>query len=145
MDRGRRRRGRHGDFLVGSDMSLKTPLGRVLGLGSAKEGTDHWWGQRVSAVAMLILGSWFVYSLVGLESLTYLDVIRFIGVPLNGVLLSLLSITLAYHSYLGVQVVIEDYVHAPGTKVVSLLLSRFAHVFVAIAAVYAILVIGIGS
>ena len=126
-------------------MSLKTPLGRVLGLGSAKEGTDHWWGQRFSAVAMIFLGSWFVYSLLGLESLTYLDVIRFVGVPLNGVLLSLLSITLAYHSYLGVQVVIEDYVHAPATKVVSLLLSRFAHVFVAIAAVYAILVIGIGS
>ena len=145
MDRGRLRRGCHGDLLVGGDMSLKTPLGRVLGLGSAKEGTDHWWGQRVSAVAMIILGSWFVYSLLGLESLTYLDVIRFIGVPLNGVLLSLLSITLAYHSYLGVQVVIEDYVHAPATKVVSLLLSRFAHVFVAIAAVYAILVIGIGS
>ena len=145
MDRGRLRRSRHGNFLVGSNMSLKTPLGRVLGLGSAKDGTDHWWGQRVSAVAMIILGSWFVYSLIGLESLTYLDVIRFIGVPLNGVLLSLLSITLAYHSYLGVQVVIEDYVHAPATKVVSLLLSRFAHVFVAIAAVYAILVIGIGS
>jgi succinate dehydrogenase / fumarate reductase membrane anchor subunit len=94
---------------------------------------------------MIILGSWFVYSLLGLESLSYLDVIRFIGVPLNGVLLSLLSITLAYHSYLGVQVVIEDYVHAPAPKVVSLLLSRFAHVSVAIAAVYAILVIGIGS
>jgi succinate dehydrogenase / fumarate reductase membrane anchor subunit len=130
---------------VGGDMSLKTPLGRVLGLGSAKEGTDHWWAQRVSAVAMIVLGSWFVYSLLSLESLTYLDVIRFVGVPLNGVLLSLLSITLAYHSYLGVQVVIEDYVHTPATKVVSLLLSRFAHVFVAIAAVYAILVIGIGS
>jgi len=145
MDRRRLRRGGHGSFLVGRDMSLKTPLGRVLGLGSAKEGTDHWWGQRVSAVAMLMLGSWFIYSLLQLESLTYLDVIRFIGVPLNGILLSLLSITLSYHSYLGVQVVIEDYVHAPGTKVVSLLLSRFAHVFVAIAAVYGILVIGIGS
>lgn len=126
-------------------MSLKTPLGRVLGLGSAKDGTDHWWGQRVSAVALLLLGSWFIYSLLQLQSLTYLDVIRFVGVPLNGVLLSLLSITLAYHSYLGVQVVIEDYVHTPGTKVVSLLLSRFAHAFIAIASVYSILVIGIGS
>ena len=79
-----------------------------------------------------------------LESQTYLDVIRFIDQPLNAVLLSLLSLTLAYHSYLGVQVVIEDYVHTPGSKVVSLLLSRFAHIFVAFAAVYAILIIGIG-
>ena len=126
-------------------MSLKTPLGRVLGLGSAREGTDHWWAQRVSAIALILLGGWFVISLLRIDSLTYLDVIRFIGVPLNAVLLSLLSLTLAYHSYLGVQVVIEDYVHAPATKVVSLLLSRFAHVFVAIAAVYSILVIGIGS
>ena len=77
-------------------MSLKTPLGRVLGLGSAKEGTDHWWAQRVSAVALIFLGGWFVFSLLRLESLTYLDVIRFVGVPLNAVLLSLLSLTLAY-------------------------------------------------
>ena len=125
-------------------MSLRSPLGRVLGLGSAKDGTDHWWAQRVSAVALLFLGGWFGYSLVRLESQTYLDVIRFIGQPLNAVLLALFSLTLAYHSYLGVQVVIEDYVHTPGTKVVSLLLSRFAHIFVAIAAVYAILIIGIG-
>lgn len=126
-------------------MSLRSPLGRVLGLGSAKDGTDHWWAQRVSAVALVFLGGWFGYSLVRLESMTYLDVIRFIGQPLHVVLLSLLSLTLAYHSYLGVQVVIEDYVHTSGTKVVSLLLSRFAHIFVAVAAVYAILIIGIGS
>ena len=125
-------------------MSLRSPLGRVLGLGSAKDGTDHWWAQRVSAVALLFLGGWFGYSLVRLESQTYLDVIRFIGQPLNAVLLALFCLTLAYHSYLGVQVVIEDYVHTPGTTVVSLLLSRFAHIFVAFAAVYAILIIGIG-
>jgi len=125
-------------------MSLRTPLGRVLGLGSAKNGTDHWWAQRVSAIALLFLGGWFGYSLVRLESQTYLDVIQFVRQPLHAVLLSLLSLTLAYHSYLGVQVVIEDYVHTPGTKIVSLLLSRFVHIFVAIAAVYAILIIGIG-
>jgi len=145
MDRRRLRRGGHGSFLVGRDMSLKTPLGRVLGLGSAKEGTDHWWGQRVSAVAMLMLGSWFIYSLLQLESLTYLDVIRFIGVPLNGVLLSLLSITLSYHSYLGVQVVIEDYVHGPALKVVSIVLSKFVHVFLAIAAAFAVMKIFLGG
>jgi succinate dehydrogenase / fumarate reductase membrane anchor subunit len=125
-------------------MSLRSPLSRVLGLGSAKDGTEHWWAQRVSAVALILLGGWFGYSLVRLESMTYLDVIRFVGQPLNGVLLALLSLTLAYHSYLGVQVVIEDYVHTPGNKVVSLLLSRFAHILVAVAAVYAILIIGTG-
>jgi succinate dehydrogenase / fumarate reductase membrane anchor subunit len=126
-------------------MSLRSPLSRVLGLGSAKDGTGHWWAQRVTAAALVLLGFWFVWSLVALESFTYLDVVRFIGQPMNAVLLTLLSFTVAYHSYLGVQVVIEDYVHEPGLKVVSLVASRFAHVFVAIAAVYAILVIGIGS
>ena len=125
-------------------MSLRSPLGRVLGLGSAKDGTDHWWAQRVSAVALVLLGGWFGYSLVRLESLDFLDVIRFINQPLNAVLLALLSLTLAYHSYLGVQVVIEDYIHAPGAKVTWLILSRFAHILVAVSAVYAILVIGIG-
>ena len=126
-------------------MSLRSPLSRVLGLGSAKDGTEHWWAQRVTAVALVLLGGWFAWTLAVMESFTYLDVIRFVGRPINAVLLTLLSLTLAYHSYLGVQVVIEDYVHEPGAKVVSLLASRFAHVFVAIAAVYAILVIGIGS
>jgi succinate dehydrogenase / fumarate reductase membrane anchor subunit len=125
-------------------MSLRSPLGRVLGLGSAKDGTDHWWAQRVSAVALVMLGGWFGYSLVRLESLTYLDVIRFINEPVNAVLLALLSLTLAYHSYLGVQVVIEDYIHASGAKVTWLIFSRFAHILLAVSAVYAILVIGIG-
>jgi succinate dehydrogenase / fumarate reductase membrane anchor subunit len=125
-------------------MSLRSPLGRVRGLGSAKDGTDHWWAQRVTAVALVILGGWFGYSLVRIDSMTYLDVIRFVGQPFNAVLLTLLTLTLAYHSYLGVQVVIEDYVHAPGSKVVSMLLSRFAHVIVAVATIYAILIIGIG-
>ena len=125
-------------------MSLRSPLGRVLGLGSAKDGTEHWWAQRVTAVALVLLGGWFGYSLVRLESFTYMDAIRFIGAPVNAVLLALFTLTLAYHSFLGVQVVIEDYVHGPGTKVTSLLLSRFAHILVAVASVYAILVIGIG-
>ena len=129
---------------MGNFVSLRSPLSRVLGLGSAKDGTDHWWAQRVTAVALVLLSGWFGYALVRIESLTYLDVIRFIDQPLNAVLLSLLCLTLAYHSYLGVQVVIEDYVHTPGTKVISLLFSRVAHAFIAIASVYAILVIGIG-
>lgn len=126
-------------------MSLRAPLGRVLGLGTAKEGTDHWWGQRISGVALVLLGLWFIAWIVVLPSLEYGSVIEFIGQPLNSVLLSLLCLTAAYHSYLGVQVVIEDYVHAHGSKIVSLILSRFAHVFVAVISIYAILRIGLGA
>lgn len=126
-------------------MSLKTPLGRVLGLGTAKEGTDHFVAQRVSAIALALLGCWFLAMMLSLESLAYLDVLRFIGQPLNGVLLALLCITVSYHSYLGVQVVIEDYVHSHGLKLAALIASRFAHVFVAVATLYAILSIGLDT
>ena len=126
-------------------MSLRAPLGRVLGLGSAKDGTDHWWGQRVTGVALVLLGLWFVASLVVLPSLQHDIVVEFIGRPLNSVMLSMLCLTAAYQSYLGVQVIIEDYVHAHGLKIVSLILSRFAHVFMAVISVYAILRIGPGA
>jgi succinate dehydrogenase / fumarate reductase membrane anchor subunit len=126
-------------------MSLRAPLGRVLGLGSAKDGTDHWWGQRVSGVALVLLGLWFVGSIDGLASLEHATVVAFIGSPLNTVLLSLLCLTVAYHSYLGIQVVIEDYVHSHGLKLGSLILSRFAHVFLAVISIYAILSIGLGA
>lgn len=125
-------------------MSLRSPLSRVLGLGSAKDGTDHWFAQRVSAVALVLLGLWFVISLAVLGTVKYGNVIAFLGKPLNGVLMALLCVTLAYHSYLGVQVVVEDYVHTKGVKMLALILSRFAHVFIAIASVYSILRIGIG-
>ena len=126
-------------------MSLRSPLSSVLGLGSAKDGTDHWWGQRISGVALVLLGLWFVWALASLEGLAYGNVIMFIGQPFNGVLLTLLCLTVAYHSYLGVQVIIEDYVHGHGLKVVSLVLSRFAHVLVAVASVYSIFSIGFGG
>jgi succinate dehydrogenase / fumarate reductase membrane anchor subunit len=126
-------------------MSLRAPLGRVLGLGSARDGTDHWWGQRVSGVALVLLGLWFAGSLHGLGPLEHGAVTMFVGMPLNTVLLSLLCLTVAWHSWLGVQVVIEDYVHAQGLKIASLVLSRFVHVFVAVLSIYAILRIGLGA
>ena len=126
-------------------MSLRSPLGRVLGLGTAKDGTSHWWGQRVSGVALVLLGLWFAVSLATLPSLAYQDVAGFISELPNPVLLILLCVTMAYHSYLGVQVVIEDYVHGHGLKVASLVLSRFAHIFFAAVGVFAILRLGIGT
>jgi len=126
-------------------MSLRTPLGRVLGLGTAKDGTSHWWGQRVSAIALLLLGLWFAWWLAVTPDFSHAAVVAQIGHPISSVLLLLLAVTLAYHSYLGIQVVIEDYVHAPGLKVATLLFSRFAHILLVAAAVFAILKIGLNA
>lgn len=126
-------------------MSLRTPLGRVLGLGSAKDGTDHFISQRLSAIGLVLLGSWFLVSMYLLPGTHYLEVVRFIGKPVNSVLLVLLCVTVAYHSYLGVQVVIEDYMHAPLSKPLALVVARFAHIFVAVAASYAVLRIGLST
>ena len=126
-------------------MSLRSPLGRVLGLGTAKDGTSHWWGQRISAIALLVLGPWFAWCLAAMPGYGYVEVVGEIGRPINSILLLLLSATLAYHSYLGVQVVIEDYVHAPGVKLAAIVLSRFAHIVLAAAAVFAVLKIGLNA
>ena len=126
-------------------MSLRTPLGRVLGFGSAKDGTAHFVAQRVSAMALAVLGCWFLVAMFRLDSLAYLDVILFIAQPMNSILLALFCITVSYHSYLGVQVVIEDYVHAHGLKFLALVVSKFAHIFIAVATLYAILNVGLGT
>lgn len=126
-------------------MSLRSPLGRVLGLGTAKDGTSHWWGQRVSAIALLFLGLWFAASLATMSGFNHAEAVSFIGRPVNSILLLLLSLSLAYHSYLGLQVVIEDYVHAPGIKLIALILSRFAHVLLAVAATFSVLKIGLSA
>ena len=117
----------------------------MLGSGSAKEGTDHWWAQRVTAVGLVILGIWFLLAVLALDGFDQATIRAWIGRPANGVLLSLTGMTLAYHSSLGVQVVIEDYVHGPFLKVASLVLNRFAHVVVAAAALFAVLKIAFGS
>jgi succinate dehydrogenase / fumarate reductase membrane anchor subunit len=106
------------------------------------DGTRHFIHQRVTAVVLALLGCWFAVSLLQIESMTYLDVTRFIARPANAMLMSLLSLTLNYHSYLGVQVVIEDYVHAHGLNQTSLFVSRLAHIAVALATLYAIWQIG---
>ncbi|HEX6997074.1 MAG TPA: succinate dehydrogenase, hydrophobic membrane anchor protein [Gammaproteobacteria bacterium] len=120
-------------------MNLVTPLNRVLGLGSAKGGVEHWWVQRVSAAALALLGLWFAISIASLDDYAYATVVEWIQQPGTSVLLILTALTASYHSYLGVQVVIEDYVHDGGAKVILLVLSTFVHAAIAIAALFAIL------
>ena len=126
-------------------MSLRSPLGRVLGTGSAREGSAHWWAQRVSAVALIPLTLWFFFSLLLLPELDYPTVHAWISVPMCSFLAVLLVSVLTYHSYLGTQVVVEDYLHANGAKLLLLLLLRFAYVLCGGASIFAILRIAFGS
>jgi succinate dehydrogenase / fumarate reductase membrane anchor subunit len=120
-------------------MSLRTPLSKVLGRGSAGEGVGHWWMQRVTAVALLPLTLWFVISLLGQPLQSYDAMRGWLGQPWVAVLTILLVFTLAWHAKLGVQVVIEDYVHGKASKNTLLLLSTFIHVGAAVTGIFAIL------
>jgi succinate dehydrogenase / fumarate reductase, membrane anchor subunit len=126
-------------------LSLRSPLGRVLGMGSAKDGTAHWWAQRVSAVALIPLSLWFVFALMSLPDLSYDTVRIWLAVPISSFLGILLVATMTYHAYLGTIVVVEDYVHATGMKILTLLLLRFLYVLAGGASIFAILRVAFGS
>lgn len=125
-------------------MSLVTPLNRVLGLGSAKDGVEHWWGQRLSAVALAILGLWLVFAFIGLEDLGYATVANWLRSPVTSILMILTLLTVGYHSQLGVQIVIEDYVHSPALKLSALILATFAHIGIVVAGVFGVLKVALG-
>ena len=126
-------------------MSLMTPLNRVLGLGTAKGAGEHWWLQRMTAVALLPLGLWLAYQLLTLGSFSYASVVAWVREPATSILLILLVVAVGYHSVLSVQVVIEDYVTGKGTRAATLMASTLAHVGLTIAAVFAVLKIAFGS
>src|SRR5262245_66141196 len=88
-------------------MSLMTPLNRVLGLGTAKGAAEHWWLQRMTAVALVPLGLWLAYELLTLGSFNYASVVAWVREPVTSILLILLVVAVGYHSALGIQVVIE--------------------------------------
>lgn len=126
-------------------MSLMTPLNRVLGLGTGEGAAEHWWVQRLTAVALLPLGLWFAYELMTLPGFDYASVVAWVQRPVTSILLILLVVAVGYHSSLGVQVVIEDYVPGKGAKAASLMASTLAHVGLTIAAVFAVLRVAFGS
>jgi succinate dehydrogenase / fumarate reductase membrane anchor subunit len=125
-------------------MSLRSPLGRVLGLGSARGGSQHWYAQRVTAVALVLLGAWFIGSLATLDGGSYEQVAGWLNSPLNAALALLLVVVAAYHASLGVQVVVEDYVAAEGTRTIVLIAVKFALVVAAVVGVLSVLRIALG-
>jgi succinate dehydrogenase / fumarate reductase membrane anchor subunit len=125
--------------------SLRSPLGRARGYGSAKDGVHHFWVQRVSAVALVPLTLWFVFSAAQLSAASYGAVKHWVSAPSVAVMLVLFIATLFYHSMLGIQVVVEDYVAGEGRKLVTLLVLKFAHAIAAAAGIFAVLKIALGQ
>lgn len=124
---------------------LRNPLARARGLGSAKEGVSHWMLQRVTALGLVFLTVWFVVTVLGLMHSDYATARATLAKPWNAVLLAALLITLFRHAVLGLQVVIEDYVHTRWLEVASLVLIKFIAVLAALAGVLAVLRVALGS
>jgi succinate dehydrogenase / fumarate reductase membrane anchor subunit len=126
-------------------MSLRAPLGRVLGRGSAKQGVHHWWLQRLTSIALVPLGIGFVASLLTLPALDYATLVGWLHQGSTALGLVLFVLVAARHSQLGVRVVIEDYVHDNGSKTPSLVIVDFVHALLAAAAIFAILKVAFGG
>ncbi len=126
-------------------MEFRTPIGRVRGLGSAKEGTAHWWAQRVTAIALVPLVIWFVVSVISMVGADLAAMKAWVGHPITAVLLVLLIAATFHHGQLGLQVVIEDYVHTGWVKIALLLIVKAAALILALLGIFAVLKIAFGG
>ena len=126
-------------------MEQRSTLGRVRGLGSAKEGVAHWWAQRTTALALVPLSLWFAASVIGLAGADYPAVVAWFKSPFNATLMILLIGATFYHAVLGLQVVLEDYVHHEGRKLASILIIKGLAGALGLLAVVAILKLAFGS
>jgi succinate dehydrogenase / fumarate reductase membrane anchor subunit len=126
-------------------MEMRSPLARVRGLGAAHEGAHHWWGQRLTGIALVPLTLWFVWAVSGLLGADLAAFKLWLATGQNAVLLILLIVSGVHHAQLGLQVVIEDYVHSEGAKTVSLILVKLGAVFLGVINVFAVLKLTFGS
>ncbi len=126
-------------------MSLRSPLGRVRGLGSAKEGVNHFWAQRMTALALIPLCVWFVISLLVITGADHATVKAWVSSPVVAGLLILLIAATFYHAFLGLQVVIEDYIHGEGLKLFTLVTVKGASWLLASIGVVSVLVLLLGE
>jgi succinate dehydrogenase / fumarate reductase membrane anchor subunit len=123
-----------------SEKSLRTPIARVRGLGSAKEGVGHWWAQRLTALALIPLSIWFVASVVCMAGADHAAISQWLSAPFTMGALALTIFAAFYHAVLGLQVVVEDYIHAKFAKHAIIILIQFAGFGFATAAIIALLV-----
>jgi succinate dehydrogenase / fumarate reductase membrane anchor subunit len=126
-------------------MSFRSPLGRARGLGSAKDGTAHWWAQRLTAIALVPLAIWFVVSLLLLVGQGHAEVVAWFKNPVSATLMVLLIGAVFHHAQLGLQVVIEDYVHGEGAKLAAILLVKAAAFLLAVIGIISVLRIAFGG
>lgn len=118
---------------------MRSPLGRAIGLGSAKEGVDHWWWQRISSIALVPLSLWFVAAVIGLAGADWETVVLWLDNPVQAVLFVLLLGAVFYHGALGMQVVIEDYVAHEGAKFAALIVMKLAAFLLAALGIFSVL------
>lgn len=118
-------------------MSYRTPLAKARGLGSAKTGTQNWWRQRITAIAMIPLSVWFVCAVISLGSVEHQQIVKWIGEPWNATLLISFIVAGFYHMLLGIEVILEDYVHNEWIKIGSILFTKILVAFFALASLYA--------
>lgn len=124
---------------------LRSPLAEAQGLGSAKEGASHWWVQRLTSVALVPLVLWFAFSVACLPEMNHAGFSEWLGSPVTATLLILFVVMMFYHLQLGLQVIIEDYVHSPWLKISSLVLMSFGCWVLATAAVISTLKVFLGN
>ena len=122
-----------------SDKSMRTDLGRVRGMGSAKEGVHHWWMQRLTAIALVPLILWFVASVAGLAGAGHAETAEWLAQPLVAIAVILMVVATLYHAALGVQVVVEDYIHHEGWKFCWLITMKFIFLVLGVGAVFSVL------
>lgn len=126
-------------------MSLRTPLSKVKGLGAAKEGASHWWYQRLTAIALIPLALWFSFSIALIAVADYASVSAWIGSPFSAVMLILAIVVGFYHGYLGLQVIIEDYITHESLKIGLLISVGLLAVLFATLGVVSVLKISFGA